>query len=596
MKVTDVIPVIALLLPGLSAAAGLTPDTGLLEGARQPQALPSLVQPALTIDELRGVPDDAAAAEGANPTTVLHRIVFRGVDGLQSLMPHEELARITARYTGRPVTFGELQEMTVEVTRALRQQQLLVARAYLAPQALVNGVLTVSIMPGRYDEPRIARAHVNPDASASQGGATPSEPVPRLAERMTAALVKPGKTIERAELERLSMLLNAVPGQSARITLAPGAQSGLSRPLIELDPERRYSGYVSLDNQGLALVGRGRVLAGGAANGLIAEGDTLHLDVIDSVQASAAVNGLIDYSLPVGARGLRLGGNAGYMGYSFAQGGYVYSGEGIVGSLYATYPWVRRQGAAVDVMALTGTMETTDRYPDPLVELTGGEDRKKRDSYVDLSLRGSVLTFAQGLTGFGLTAEWGTMDYRNATTSYVTSDDIVHSSGGYTRLSYQLSHEQSFAPRWSVYGNVAGQYADQNLDGMKRMQLGGPYAVRAYDTGTGAVSQGTVANIELRWRPTPGLLEAWGGRHALTLAAFYDAAWGQQLTHNTTPSGGPIVALNNVQLSGAGLYARIERAQDYALTLTWARRLGAVDPVSGLGADDQLWCLATKYF
>ena len=343
-------------------------------------------------------------------------------------------------------------------------------------------------------------------------------------------------------------------------------------------------------------MGRGRVLAGGAANGVLAEGDALRLDLVDSSQASAAANGVVDYSLPVGARGLRLGGNAGYMGYSYTQGGYAFSGEGLVGSLYAIEPWVRRQGAVVDVMALAGSMETTDRYPDVLAGLAGGEDRKKRDSYIDLSVRGSVVAIAQGLTGFGLTAEWGTMEYLNAATTYVTSDDVVHTSGAYTRLSYQLSHEQTFATRWSVYGNVTGQHADQNLDGMKRLQLGGPYAVRAYDAGTGAVSQGTVGTLELRWRPTPVLPGSWGGGHTLLLAAFYDAAWGQQFTDNTTPKGGPISASNNVQLSGAGLYARIERAQDYALTLTWARRLGGVDPVSGQDATDQLWCLATKYF
>jgi hemolysin activation/secretion protein len=147
------------------------------------------------------------------------------------------------------------------------------------------------------------------------------------------------------------------------------------------------------------------------------------------------------------------------------------------------------------------------------------------------------------------------------------------------------------SPQWSVYGGVNGQYANKNLDGSQKMLMGGPYTVRAYDAGTGAVAQATVLTGEVRWKT--GLPHT---DHQLTVAAFYDQGWGRQMSDNSSPTGGLLVKDNAVNLAGAGLYAKLTRAKDYALGLTWAHRTGQADPVAENGSKDRLWLTAGKSF
>ena len=49
-----------------------------------------------------------------------------------------------------------------------------------------------------------------------------------------------------------------------------------------------------------------------------------------------------------------------------------------------------------------------------------------------------------------------------------------------------------------VYVALNGQFTSRNLDSSEQMSLGGPYAVRAYATGDGALDEGYVATFELR--------------------------------------------------------------------------------------------------
>jgi hypothetical protein len=80
------------------------------------------------------------------------------------------------------------------------------------------------------------------------------------------------------------------------------------------------------------------------------------------------------------------------------------------------------------------------------------------------------------------------------------------------------------------------------------------------------------------------------------VAAFYDQGWGRQMSDNSSPTGGLLVKDNAVNLAGAGLYAKLTRAKDYALGLTWAHRTGQADPVAENGSKDRLWLTAGKSF
>jgi hemolysin activation/secretion protein len=50
----------------------------------------------------------------------------------------------------------------------------------------------------------------------------------------------------------------------------------------------------------------------------------------------------------------------------------------------------------------------------------------------------------------------------------------------------------------TLFGRLAAQKTDQNLDSSEKFSIGGPYAVRAYPIGEGSGDEGVLAQIELR--------------------------------------------------------------------------------------------------
>ncbi|ECC3884694.1 ShlB/FhaC/HecB family hemolysin secretion/activation protein, partial [Salmonella enterica subsp. diarizonae] len=121
---------------------------------------------------------------------------------------------------------------------------------------------------------------------------------------------------------------------------------------------------------------------------------------------------------------------------------------------------------------------------------------------------------------------------------------------------------------FSAYAGVNGQLADGNLDPSQKFLMGGPSAVRAYDIGDGSVDQGVVGTAEIRSRWSVPVQRWLGNDPQLTVAAFYDQGWGEQYRNNTVSgeNGLRLANVNNLNLAGAGLYATVADAGNYALT------------------------------
>ncbi|MCZ6444509.1 hypothetical protein O5268_23235 [Escherichia coli] len=68
--------------------------------------------------------------------------------------------------------------------------------------------------------------------------------------RMVSAATPEGKPVLRRQAERLSLLLNEIPGVEADVSLKPGGQSGTTAVVVDTRPGQRAGGYVGLDNQG----------------------------------------------------------------------------------------------------------------------------------------------------------------------------------------------------------------------------------------------------------------------------------------------------------------------------------------------------------
>ncbi|EKN1363151.1 ShlB/FhaC/HecB family hemolysin secretion/activation protein [Salmonella enterica] len=516
------------------------------------------------------------ALSADNHTTVsVKRVVFTGnPPGLKGLS-EADLQRELAADLNRPQTFAGLEAMAQKITALYRHHGLLVARAVLPPQTVKDGVLTIRIIPGRYDG-----AHISNTSSVSTA----------VAQRLVSTTTPQGDVVTRKQLEREALLLGEIPGVNARVAMKTGSQQGTTTPDITLTPGQRFGGYVGLDNQGDPTTGRSRVMLGGYANNLLGLGDQLRVDLLDAYEKNDLFNGSLDYSLLAGGGyGTRVGVNYSHLNYHYNLSGLGFNGYSDNWGLYVTQPWIRTSRARVDVRLDGGQQFLTDTYPDEL-GVMAGKGRKQVSSGA-LTLTGSVADLPGGVTGFGITGTTGNVDLRNGTARLWNQN-----SGQFSRLNYQLNHDRQVWGPFSVYAGVNGQMTNNNLDASQKFLMGGPSAVRAYDIGDGSVDQGVVGTAEVRSHWSLPALAWLGNNPGLTLATFYDQGWGEQWRNNDNGRGGRLADSNNLNLAGAGLYATVADAGNYALTMTWAHRTGNADPNAVHDDHDRFWVSAVKTF
>lgn len=570
-------PLALVVCSGVQAAVvPSVPGAGMLGNQLRQESVRTLAAPVsapLVLPE-EGQARHALSAD--NHTTVsVKQVVFTGnPPGLKGLS-EADLQRELAADLNHPQTFAGLEAMAQKITALYRHHGLLVARAVLPPQTVKDGVLTIRIIPGRYDG-----AHISNTSSVSTA----------VAQRLVSSTTPQGDVVTRKQLEREALLLGEIPGVNAQVSMKTGSQQGTTATEITLTPGQRFGGYVGLDNQGDPTTGRSRVMLGGYANNLLGLGDQLRVDLLDAYENSDLFNGSLDYSLLAGGGyGTRVGVNYSHLNYHYNLRGLGFNGYSDNWGLYVTQPWIRTSRARVDVRLNAGQQFLTDKYPDVFAGDSSPRGRKQVN-IGSAAITGSVAD----LTGFGLVGTVGDVGLRSEFSRDISGD--ANSGGQFARFNYQINHDQQVWGPFSVYAGVNGQMTNNNLDASQKFLMGGPSAVRAYDIGDGSVDQGVVGTAEVRSRWSLPALAWLGNNPGLTLATFYDQGWGEQWRNNDNGHGGRLADSNNLNLAGAGLYATVADAGNYALTMTWAHRTGNADPNAVHDDHDRFWVSAVKTF
>jgi hemolysin activation/secretion protein len=545
-----------------SASAQTTPDAGALRQQieRQiPQTLPGEQKP------LTALPPEYKPAPGLAVTVKQFRF-----DG-HTRLTAEQLAPALVSFTNRPLDFAGLQQAMAAVSEAYRAAGWLV-RVYLPRQDITDGIVTLQIVEGVLGKVII------------------SDPLPlrfssELAQAHVAAAQPTGRALNATALDRALLLLDDLPGIAVSGNLAPGAGEAETDLILKLGDEALASGEAGLDNTGARSTGALRLTFSTMLSSPLKIGDQLTANLIHSEGSDYA---RVAYSLPIGYDGLRLGVNASRLDYEVIAPEFKAAnirGNSTSLGLDALYPLIRSRARNV--------------------YLSGAFDDKAFDNRANgaTSTHYGVRSFGVGLMGnifdswgggganmasINLTA--GAVDL-NGSPNKATDATTTQTHGDFTKLRYALSRQQALTGDLSLYALLTGQFANKNLDSSEKFFLGGSSGVRAYPSSEGGGSEGTLLNLELRWRAQPNLV----------VTGFYD--WGSVMVNkNNNFTGAP--ALNRFELDGAGVSVAWTGPIGLALKGTYARRWGNnpnPDATTGNDQDgtlmyDRFWVTASLPF
>ena len=492
------------------------------------------------------------------PVTSLH------VTG-QTHFSEAELIAATGFKPGSELSLADLRGLASKITDLYDRSGYFVAQAYLPPQDIKDGVVTIAVIEGRYGK-------ISLDNQTNVSNAVINDVLDGL---------NSGDPVVAAPLERRLLVISDIPGAEVESTLAPGSAVGTSDLKISVVPGQRVTGSVEGDNAGNPYTGVYRFGGTVNFNEPLGFGDVLSARVLASTTGGLEY-GRLSYQAQLGDATV----GAAYTAFEYRLGRQFTvlhaSGSEQIASLYGSYPLIRSYHDN-----LYGLLDFDFRTFRDKIGATSSITNKQAwvvmpgisGDYHDMFGGG-------GWTSYAFVASFGSLDIRIPLARALDAA-TARANGGYAKLSFSASRLQQLVGPLSLYGEVRGQIASKNLDVSEKMELGGAYGVRAYPEGEAYGDEGYMATLEARlllprwWEGLPGDMQA---------IAFVDTG---SVTLNTSPW---TTGTNSATRSGAGVGLIWTDTNNFTASATYAWELGNTRATSAPDHLGGFWVQIVKYF
>ena len=470
--------------------------------------------------------------------------VFKG----NKIITTEELENFVKKYIGTELTFDEINQAVVSISIFYEQKGYL-AQATLPEQNITNGIIKINIL----------EAHFGGTTYLPMGNGEK----PNVRESRVMDIVYPSSKVngplDLKRLERGILLANDLPGIGVGANLKPGLEVGHTDVEVQIENRARFNTSILADNYGSRSTGYERVLVSANLFNPLRLGDDLNATILKTAGTEYM---RLNYSMPVGNNGLRIGSNATYLEYkvitsefkSLEPNGH-FAGFG----LEASYPIYRSRDKNLnldfdyDTKAFknnTNTEVVSDYFTRIFSASLSGD-------FVDQWLLDGATNNAKFIF------DHGKNDLKNSP-NYVTDISNSHTHGIFNRAQLSFRRDQFLKNDYTLVIKGSGQLTDHNLDSSQKFYLGGPTGVRAYPTSEGSGSEGYLLNLELK-KDLP---------FNLTGSIFYDEGYVRQNVDNLDASGVVINTLNSYKLKGYGLELSWRGPRKTNVFFTYAKRDG----------------------
>ncbi|WP_367984570.1 ShlB/FhaC/HecB family hemolysin secretion/activation protein [Spiribacter pallidus] len=489
-------------------------------------------------------------------TVTVESIEFKGATGL---VEAAALEQAVGEAIGQTLDFEGLQALAERVTRRLKDEGWVLARAYLPEQDVTDGTIVIEIVPGKLDA----------QGRAFRIEAVGEQPLRIDTQRLGAmltALLEPGEPVRQEDLDRAILLINDLPGIDALARLEPGESAGSTHILLSVREGPLWAASTNASNHGSRSTGAERAGVTANLNDPLGIGDQLSFSLTRSEGLGLAQ---ANYARPLGAAGLRL--NLGHtnLRYEVVNGDsaeFDVEGDAWTNTAGLTFPVLRKQSSNINI----GFDWTYEALEDRVL---GAKTDDKRVEYYSPQISGDhtdQLFGPTGRTNFSIAPVWGEVDLSRVPSSL--ESDIFGTQGYFEKVDWNISRLQSLGEMpITLFTELRGQLADDALDSSLGFQGGGPGGVRAYPGGEASGDEGYLLRTELRYQ----LPEDFTELGSLRLSAFYDSAW--VTTHTLLPPGFEIdtaTGENSYQIEGAGLGLTLTRGDWLTVSMNWAATIG----------------------
>jgi len=261
------------------------PDPVLNPVEPQPPALPE-PEPLPSPDELLQPPTSPpTTAPPLLPDKIPGTITVERFEVIGStVFSPEELAAVTAPFTQRPIAFTQLLQVQDAIAQLYIQQGYITSGAFIPPQALTNGVVTIEVIEGEVERIEVTGTRrLNSNYVRS-----------RLA-RATQTPLQVNQLVETLQQLQLNPLVETLSAE-----LAAGSQTGTSRLRIAVEEAPSFSAILRVDNGRSPSVGTVRRQVTLEEGNLFGFGDSFILGYTNTDGSNTLDEA--SYTIPINAR------------------------------------------------------------------------------------------------------------------------------------------------------------------------------------------------------------------------------------------------------------------------------------------------------
>ncbi|MDD4463803.1 MAG: ShlB/FhaC/HecB family hemolysin secretion/activation protein [Desulfobacterales bacterium] len=473
----------------------------------------------------------------------VERFVFNG----NTLFSEAELRAVIAAWERKEITLAEIYGAAERLTEFYQEHGYSISSVTVPAQRMRQGVLRLEVVEGRV-------------------GKLTFEGNRRYADSFLERRVRragPGVVLRFVDLERELLLMNDLPGLTARATLIPGDDYGLTDIHFRTE-EKTFDAEVTVDNHGSEDIGQWRAGVDFTINNPCTFGDVLSLGYTHS-EAGLLRQGRISYGFPILYDGTRLN-----LSYSRAE--YDVGGE---------FSTLGIDGVSATARARLSHPLIRSRRTNLLI-LLGAAQLRGRSDLSGASLSDDEVNFLETGFAFNRRHDSGGMSTFSGllATNFQSNSDGTDSDALPPRIEFNGTYEHPFGRAWS--GLLRGEVVLSNdaMPDSNKYAIGGPDSIRGFITSSLRGDRGAAGTLELRRFMSFKQAD-------LMMRGFIDA--GQVWYENRLADGG-----TSDSLVGAGVGLSVLFAKKYSMDVQWASPIDGND--SGDGDNSRLWLSFSAFF
>lgn len=486
MKLTNILSCLSLsaliALPVAHANATSTPssaDAGRVEKNLQ-QDLPDFKRSA-PIDVKGNAPFEAPAGS-QKITFILKDVVLEDA----SVYPTSEIKYLYDKKIGTKISLADVYSIAANLTAKYRADGYILTQVVVPPQTIGDGTVRLRVVEGRLNDIRV-------DGTGALGSNAD------IINQYVAQLKSKG-VLKNANLEKTLLLINDLPGVTARSVLSPSKSVVGASDLTILVERKKIDGSVQVDNFGSRYLGMWEILGGFNLNSIFGQNEriTAQMAYAPSNQGvePELLYGSLSAALPVGAYGTTLEAN---IGKSYTNPGAGLEDFDVLGKSYSNGIKVNQPFIRTRELNLSSSLGLDRRS----TETKSNVDTFKNDDITSLRLGGHVdyvdTLFSAAITNANIELSRG-LSILGASKKGDSDLSRIAGNPEYTKITADVSRLERLTNDFSLMVATKGQLSSSALLSAEEFGIGGANGIgRGYDPSELVGEDGIAGSVELRW-------------------------------------------------------------------------------------------------